>query len=66
MGLKTSGKVLDHIIRVSGPSDPQFFAVQNLQLLCSPCHDGKRARESHEPFEYEPAPPKTEGEASWG
>lgn len=50
-GLTTYGRVLDHIRPVTGPDDPQFYDITNLQLLCDGagmglgCHDRKRQRE---------------------
>lgn len=49
-GLVVLPRVLDHIKPVSGPDDPLFFDVTNLQWLCDGvtgrgCHDIKRQRE---------------------
>jgi hypothetical protein len=49
-GLVTIGRVVDHIIPVTGPDDPRFYDANNLQLLCDGikgrgCHDRKRQRE---------------------
>lgn len=50
----THGRVVDHIVPVSGPDDPRFYDVSNLQLLCDGahggrgCHDRKRQREGRD------------------
>jgi 5-methylcytosine-specific restriction protein A len=38
--------VVDHIVPVSGPNDPRFYDVTNMQGLCHTCHNAKRQRES--------------------
>jgi 5-methylcytosine-specific restriction protein A len=45
-GKRTPAAVVDHIARLTGPDDPRKFDESNLQSLCDPCHDRKRARES--------------------
>mgnify|MGYP001601057410 CR=1 FL=1 len=37
--------IVDHILPVSGPSDPKFLPEWNHQALCIPCHNLKTARE---------------------
>jgi 5-methylcytosine-specific restriction protein A len=48
-GRQRLGKELDHIAPISGRDDPRRFDPSNVQLLCPPCHAGKRSRESREP-----------------
>jgi 5-methylcytosine-specific restriction enzyme A len=43
---RTIAQVVDHIIPVTGPSDPNFWKAQNWQGLCHACHNRKRQRES--------------------
>lgn len=38
--------VVDHIVPISGKTDPRFYDVSNLQGLCDRCHNQKRQRES--------------------
>jgi 5-methylcytosine-specific restriction protein A len=46
-GRVTQATLVDHIIPHKG--DPLvFWDTTNWQSLCTPCHDAKRARESHE------------------
>jgi hypothetical protein len=50
LGRVTIGRVVDHITPATGPDDPRFYDVNNLQLLCDGvkgfgCHDRKRQRE---------------------
>ena len=47
---KRQGKVVtatcvDHIVPVSGPDDPKFWARSNWQSLCTPDHSAKTAKE---------------------
>ena len=37
--------LVDHIIPITGKTDPRRFDVANLQGLCDPCHNAKRQRE---------------------
>jgi 5-methylcytosine-specific restriction endonuclease McrA len=39
--LVTLATMVDHIIAVTGPKDPNFFRGDNLQSLCHPCHNRK-------------------------
>jgi 5-methylcytosine-specific restriction endonuclease McrA len=36
---------VDHIVAVSGPNDPLFWASENHQALCHSCHSRKTAKE---------------------
>jgi 5-methylcytosine-specific restriction endonuclease McrA len=45
-GLRTVAVVVDHIVPVTGPTDPTFFVLECHQSLCVGCHDAKRSRES--------------------
>lgn len=40
--------VVDHIVPVSGPNDPEFYAIANHQAMCDGCHNAKRQRESQQ------------------
>jgi 5-methylcytosine-specific restriction endonuclease McrA len=33
-------------VPVSGPDDPRFYELANMQGLCHTCHNAKRQRES--------------------
>jgi 5-methylcytosine-specific restriction protein A len=44
-GIMTGATVVDHIVPVTGPTDPTFYADQK-QALCATCHQAKRQRES--------------------
>lgn len=44
-GLIVPGRVVDHIIPVTGPDDPRFYDQANHQYLCDRCHNAKRNRE---------------------
>ncbi len=35
---------VDHIVPVTGPDDPRFWAPANHQSLCHDCHSAKTAR----------------------
>jgi 5-methylcytosine-specific restriction protein A len=48
-GWMTKADLVDHIVPVSGPADPRFYDLENLQGLCHPCHNRKRQRESQVP-----------------
>jgi 5-methylcytosine-specific restriction protein A len=37
--------VVDHIVPISGPTDPRFWDGSNHQSLCDACHNAKRRRE---------------------
>lgn len=41
--------VVDHIIPVTGPTDPSFYEDANHQALCESCHNVKRQRERRFP-----------------
>lgn len=43
-GLRVLATHVDHIQRVSGPSDPLFWQASNHRALCSACHRSKTAR----------------------
>jgi 5-methylcytosine-specific restriction enzyme A len=38
--------LVDHIVPIRGPNDPNFFDEGNHQSLCSSCHNRKRQREA--------------------
>ena len=40
-GRLTLAQCVDHIKAVSGPDDPLFYDVSNLQSLCQTCHSRK-------------------------
>ena len=42
----TQATDVDHIVAVSGPSDPLFWRPSNHQSLCHSCHSSKTAREN--------------------
>lgn len=44
--MRVPSDVIDHIVPVTGPSDPNFWNMRNLQGLCAKDHDRKRQRES--------------------
>ena len=44
--LAHGGGVVDHIVPVTGPDDPNFWRSTNWAGLCGRCHDQKRQRES--------------------
>lgn len=50
-GIVCYGRVVDHIVPVTGPDDPSFYDPFAVQLLCdgqaggNGCHDRKRQRE---------------------
>lgn len=41
----TPMQAVDHVKKVSGPSDPLFWVPTNHQSLCNPCHSVKTATE---------------------
>lgn len=43
-GFVEASTVLDHIIEVTGPSDPLFWEPTNHQALCRRCHEVKHGR----------------------
>lgn len=59
-GRQRPGVTLDHIKRVAGSGDPDFFNPQNVRLLCKDCDQARRGRQSHEP-QPPPAPPRDRG-----
>lgn len=44
--LRVPSHVVDHIVPVTGPHDPNFWKRENWQGLCESCHNVKRQRES--------------------
>lgn len=44
-GKLSSSEHVDHIIAVSGPDDPLFYASSNHQALCKSCHSRKTVKE---------------------
>jgi 5-methylcytosine-specific restriction protein A len=38
--------ITDHIVPVTGPTDPRFYDETNHQTLCESCHSAKRQREA--------------------
>ena len=65
-GRVSQGKVLDHIERIDGPDDARRLDERNVQLLCSPCHDRKRQRESQQPFTDRPRASSRDEIPTWG
>lgn len=45
LGVMTPATVCDHIVAVRDGAD--FYAPDNFQSLCAPCHHRKSAREGH-------------------
>lgn len=45
-GKVKASEATDHIVAVSGPSDPLFWPASNHQALCWSCHSSKTAREN--------------------
>ena len=45
-GRVSASQMTDHVVPVSGPKDPLFYARGNHQALCHHCHAVKRQRES--------------------
>ena len=64
-GLRTRGRTLDHIRRVTGPNDPSLLQVTAVQWLCRHCDQVKRQRESQEPMQYDEARTSDES-TTWG
>jgi len=46
-GITSEATEVDHIIRHSGQDDPLFWARDNWQSLCNPCHSRKTRKEAH-------------------
>lgn len=62
-GLQTVGRVVDHVVRITGEQDPRFTADGACQTLCAHCHDVKSGRESHQ---LRTLTTINQGLASWG
>lgn len=45
----SAGVVMNHIVRVSGPTDPRLFDESNVEFLCRDCDQRNRGRQSHQP-----------------